>query len=68
MTSEYKYRKMLKATNSELQDTLKVLGKILKMNSKASYKQIKIVEVFYPLLMKLSSKIHTIEEVIKEVE
>lgn len=74
MTSESKekflskHREMLKATNDELQDSLKSLRIILRRNSKDTDEQIKIVEAFYPLLMKLSSKIHTIEEVIKEVE
>lgn len=74
MTSESKekflskHREMLKATNDELQDSLKSLRIILRRNSKDTDEQIKIVEAFYPLLMKLNSKIHTIEEVIKEVE
>lgn len=63
-----KHREMLKATNDELQDSLKSLRIILRRNSKNADEQILHIRVFYPHLMKLYDKIHTIEEVIKEVE
>lgn len=68
MTIEYKYRKMLKVTNGELQDSLKSLRIILRRNHKDINEQMKYIRAFYPLLMMLYNKIQTIEKIIKEVE
>lgn len=74
MTSESKekflskHREMLKATNDELQDSLKSLRIILRRNHKDINEQMKHIRAFYPLLMMLYDKIQTIEEIIKEVE
>lgn len=74
MTSESKekflskHREMLKATNDELQDTLKSLRIILRRNHKNINEQMRHIRAFYPLLMMLYNKIQIIEEVIKEVE
>lgn len=74
MTSESKEKflskhyEVLKATKDELQDSLKSLRIILRRNHKDINEQMKHIRAFYPLLMMLYDKIHTIEEVIKEVE
>ena len=68
MKSEKEIKELLKATTNELQNTLKSLRIILRRNHKDIDEQMIHLKVFYPHLMNLYRKIHTIEEIIKEIE